>query len=270
MPEIILGLIIGAVVFVVAFSISKLFASSPRAAIAGSLMVIAALIGFLAPAPWLLVLDAIAIVVGIVLADALWRRGHYVRKTKPGGVPSAHLALLNPVRKAYGQSPLWLIPDHGIDADERDMVEHANRLASEIREAVNESPLAPQKRASFQLQAGEVPDNLVKALWKLARLRRIAGSIDQRYDEQGFKHQELNQMVYQLRGEMQHSVEVLSSISISLVKVQLAHDDIATDRLLVDLNESNHRLRDLSDSYDEVREQREAREQRTEQERLNE
>jgi len=141
-------------------------------------------------------------------------------------------------------------------------VEHANRLASEIRDAVKESPLAPQKRSSFQLQAGEVPDNLVKALWKLARLRRISGSIDQRYDEQGYKHQELDQMVNQLRGEMQHSVEVLSSISISLVKVQLAHDDIAADRLLIDLNESNHRLRDLSDSYDEVREQR------TEQERL--
>jgi hypothetical protein len=40
------------------------------------------------------------------------------------------------------------------------------------------------------------------------------------------------------------------------VKVQLAHDDIATDRLLVDLNESNHRLRDLSASYNEAREQR--------------
>ena len=101
-----------------------------------------------------------------------------------------------------------------------------------------------------------MPDNLVKALWKLARLRRIAGSIDQRYDEQGFKHQELEQMVNQLRGEMQHSVEVLSSISISLVKVQLAHDDLATDRLLVDLNESNQRLRDLSASYHEAREQR--------------
>src|SRR5512137_852414 len=109
MPEIILGLIISAVVFICAFSISKLFASSPRAAIAGSLIVIAGLIGFLAPAPWLLVLDVIAI-----LADALWRRGHYVRKTKPGGVSAAHLALLNPVRKAYSQSPLWLIPDHGI------------------------------------------------------------------------------------------------------------------------------------------------------------
>jgi len=262
MPEIILGLIIGAVVFICAFSISKLFASSPRTAIAGSLIVIAGIIGFLAPAPWLLVLDTVAVVVMIVLADALWRRGHYMRKNKPGGVPAAHLALLNPVRKAYGQSPLWLIPDHGIDADERDMVEHANRLAYEIRDAVKESPLSPQKRSSFQLQAGEVPDNLVKALWKLARLRRIARSIDQRYDEQGLKHQELEQMVEQLGGEMQHAVEVLSSISISLVKVQLAHDDLATDRLLADLNESNHRLRDLSASYHE------AREQRYEQERL--
>jgi len=36
MPEIILGLIVGAMVFVAAFSISKLFASSPRAAIAGT------------------------------------------------------------------------------------------------------------------------------------------------------------------------------------------------------------------------------------------
>ncbi len=256
MPEIILGLIISAVVFVCAFSLSKLFASSPRAAIAGSLIVIAGIIGLLAPAPWLLVLDTIAVVVMIVLADALWRRGHYVRRNKPGGVPATHLALLNPVRKAYGQSPLWLIPDHGIDADERDMVEHANRLAYEIRDAVKESPLSPQKRSSFQLQAGEVPDNLVKALWKLARLRRIASSIDQRYDEQGLKHQELEQMVNQLRGEMQHSVEVLSSISISLVKVQLAHDDLATDRLLADLNESNQRLRDLSASYHEAREQR--------------
>jgi hypothetical protein len=258
MPEIILGLIVGAMVFVAAFSISKLFASSPRAAIAGSLIVIAGLIGFMASAPWLLTVDAIAVVVGIVVADALWRRGHYVRKTKPGGVPAAHLALLNPVRKAYGQSPLWLIPDHGIDADERDMVEHANRLAYEIRDAVKESPLPPRKRSSFQRQAGEVPDNLVKALWKLARLRRIAASIDQRYDEQGLKHQELDQMVHQLRGEMQHSVEVLSSISISLVKVQLAHDDIATDRLLADLNDSNQRLRELSASYAEVKEQRTA------------
>jgi hypothetical protein len=256
MPEIILGLIIGAVVFLGAFSISKLFASSPRTAIAGSLIVIAGLIGVLASASWLLVLDAIAVAGGIVLADALWRRGHYVRKTKAGGLPAIHLTLLNPVRKAYGHSPLWLIPDHGIDADERDMVEHANRLAYEIRDAVKESPLSPRKRSSFQRQAGEVPDNLVKALWKLARLRRIAASIDPRYDEQGFKHQELDQMVHQLRGEMQHSVEVLSAISISLVKVQLAHDDIATDRLLADLNDSNQRLRELSASYAEVKEQR--------------
>jgi hypothetical protein len=259
MPEIILGLILGAVIFVAAFAISKLFASSPRAAIAGSLIVIAGLIGFLAPAAWLLVLDAVAVVVGIVLADALWRRGHYVRKANPGGLPAAHLALLNPVRKAYGKSPLWLIPDHGIDADERDMVEHANRLATEIGDSIKDDPLPARKRKSFKQQAAQVPRNLEMALWKLARLRRIAASIDHRYDSDGQKHQEIEQMVNQLRSVMQHSVEVLSAISISLVKVQLAHDDLSADRLLADLNESNQRLRDLSASYAEVREQREQR-----------
>lgn len=253
MPEIILGLIIGAVVFVGTFSISKLFATSPRVAIAGSLVVIAGLIGILAPAPWLLILDALTVVVLIVLADALRRRGHYVARDKPGGLTAAHLGLLNPIRAAYGRSPLWLIPGQCIETDERDMVEHANRLASEIRDTVKDSPLSARKRSSFEQQAGEVPHNLVRALWKLARLRRIAASIDYRYDQDGGKHQEIEQMVSQLRGVMQHSVEVLSSSAISLVKVQLARDDIATDHLLADLNDSNQRLKDLSASYAEVK-----------------
>lgn len=253
MPEIILGLIIGAIVFVCAFSISKLFASSPRAAIVGSLIVIAGLIGFLAPAPWLLAVDAVATVVSLVVADALRRRGHYVAREKPGGLTAAHLALMNPIRTAYGRPPLWLIPARCIETDERDMVEHANRLAAEIRDTVKDSPLPARKRSSFEQQAGEVPHNLEMALWKLARLRRIAASIDYRYDQDGHKHQEIELMVNQLRGVMQHSVEVLSSISISLVKVQLAHDDIAADRLLADLNESNQRLKDLSASYAEVK-----------------
>lgn len=256
MPEIILGLIIGAVVFVCAFSLSRLFASSPRVAIVGSLIVIAGLIGFLAQAPWLLAVDLVAIVVTAVFIDALYRRKHYVMKRKPGGWPAVHLALLNPIRKTAGQSPLRLIPDHYIRSDECEMVEHANRLSDEIRDALKDSPFDVKKRASFESQAGEVPDNLVKALWKLARLRRIAVSIDDRYDVQGDKHQELDQMANQLRSVMQHSVEVLSSISISLVKVQLAHDDLAGDRLLADLNESNQRLKDLSLSYAEVKERR--------------
>ncbi len=256
MPEIILGLIIGAIVFVCAFSLSKLFASSPRVAIVGSLIVITGLIGFLAPAPWLLVVDGIAVVVTAIIIDALYRRRHYVMRRTPGGWPAVHLAMLNPIRKSAGRSPLWLIPDHCVRPDECDMVEHANRLSAEIHDALKDSPFDAKKRTLFESQAGEVPDNLVKALWKLARLRRIAASIDERYDQQGDKHQELDQLANQLRGVMQHSVEVLSSISISLVKVQLAHDDLTGDRLLADLNESNQRLKDLSLSYAEVKEQR--------------
>jgi hypothetical protein len=68
-----------------------LFASSPGTAIAGGLIVIGGLIGFLAPAPWLLVIDFLAMVGLIVLADALRRRGQYVMKNKPGGRSAAHL-----------------------------------------------------------------------------------------------------------------------------------------------------------------------------------
>ena len=256
MPELILGLVVSTLVFIGAFSLSKLFTSSPRVAIAGSLIVIAGLIGFLAPAVWLLVVDLFAIVAMVILIDALYRRKPYVVNRRPGGLPAAHLAVLNPFRKLSNRAPLWLVPDHGIQLDELEMVEQANRLGDEIRDALAERPFTAEKRASFEKQAREVPGNLVQALWKLARLRRIAAAIDQRYDEEGLKHQELEQMVNQLRGEMQHSAEVLSAISISLVKVQLAHDDLATDRLLADLNESNQRLRDLSASYHEVREQR--------------
>jgi hypothetical protein len=39
--------------------------------------------------------------------------------------------------------------------------------------------------------------------------------------------------------------------------VELAHDDLSTDRLLAALDDSNQRLRDLSASYAEVKEQRE-------------
>jgi hypothetical protein len=140
---------------------------------------------------------------------------------------------------------------------ERAMQTHATRLVYEIDDALKCSPLPPEKYASFERQTRQVPGNLNRALWKLARLRRLAESIDYEYDKEGQQHQELEAMTKRLHGEMRHSLELVSSLSISLVKVELAHDDLSSDRLLADLNDSNQRLRDLSASYAEVKEQRE-------------
>ena len=253
MPEELLGIIVGAIIVIFAFWIGKMFELSPRSVIVFCAIVVIGFVGFIAQAPWILLVDLFAMVIAAILADALLRTAHYYAKDKPDGMTSVHLAILNPIRKSNGQSPIWLIPDRNITADERDMVERANRLAYEIRDVLRHSPISDAKKAYFNLQACEVPSNITKALWKLARLRRIAESIGHKDDEQVQKHQEIEQMISQLRAEMKHSLGVLSSLSISLVKVEVARGDIAMDKLLADLNESNERLGDLSASYAEVK-----------------
>jgi hypothetical protein len=116
------------------------------------------------------------------------------------------------------------------------MQTHAALLVYEIEDALKCSPLPPQKYASFERSTRQVPSNLNRALWKLARLRRLAESIDAAYDKDGRQHQELDTMTKQLHAEMRHSLEIVSALAISLVKVELAHDELSTDRLLADLN----------------------------------
>jgi hypothetical protein len=256
MPEIIIGLIAGILVFGGALALGKMVAASPRATLAAIIGVTVGLIALIAQWPALLLADAVAMLVLGALANALRRRTLYIAKDKPGRLARARVALLNVIRKAFDQPSIWLIPDNHIEPDERAMQTHAERLAYEIDDALKCSPLPPEKYVSFERQTRQVPGNLNRALWKLARLRRLAESIDYKYDSDGQQHQELEGMTQQLHNEMRHSLELVSSLSISLVKVELAHDDLSTERLLADLNESNQRLRDLSTSYAEVKEQR--------------
>ncbi|HTP11198.1 MAG TPA: hypothetical protein VMP08_23245 [Anaerolineae bacterium] len=256
MPELIIGLFAGFAIFGGVLALSKMIAASPRAALAVVIGVTIGLIALIAQWPALLVADVVAMLILGALVDALRRRTLYVAKDQPSLLTQSRLALLNSIRKAFNQPRIWLIPDTHVELDERAMQTHAARLVYEIDDALKCSPLPPEKYASFERQTRQVPGNLNRALWKLARLRRLAESIDDAYDKDGQQHQELDTMTHQLHDEMRHSLEIVSSLSISLVKVELAHDDLSTDRLLADLNDSNQRLRDLSTSYLEVKEQR--------------
>ena len=257
MPEIIIGLIAGIAVLGGVLALGRLLAASPRATLASVIGITVGLIALIAQWPGLLLTDVAVMLLLGLLADALRRRTLYVARDRPGWLTRTHLALINSLRKAFNQPRVWLIPENHIEPDERAMQTHATRLVYEINDALKCSPLPPEKYASFERQTRQVPGNLNRALWKLARLRRLAESIDFEYDQEGQQHQELEAMTKQLHGEMRHSLELVSSLSISLVKVELAHDDLSSDRLLADLNDSNQRLRDLSASYAEVKEQRE-------------
>jgi hypothetical protein len=257
MPEIIIGLIAGIAVFGGVLALGKLLAASPRVTLAGVVGATVGLIALLVQWPGLLLADVAVMLLLGLLADALCRRTLYIARDRPGWLTRAHLALINSLRQAFSQPRIWLVPDNYVEPAERAMQTHAARLVYEIDDALKCSPLPPEKYAIFERQTRQVPGNLNRALWKLARLRRLAESIDDQYDQDGRRHQELAAMTAQLHGEMQHALELVSSLSISLVKVELAHDDVSTERLLAALDDSNQRLRDLSASYAEVKGQRE-------------
>ncbi len=189
-------------------------------------------------------------------ATARWKSRQYLASASPRHLgTSMYSIVFNPIRRSMGIRPLRVIPI--LDAAHRgevEMLERADRLARDIKDALKHSPVSPTRRSSFERQAREAPDNLVRAMWKLARLRRIADSIDPDFDRAGQNRQTITELQDKLLAEMAHSVEILSAIPVSLMKIEIARGDAAADRLLADLNETNRRLQDMSASYAEIRE----------------
>ncbi len=184
-----------------------------------------------------------------------WKSRQYLVGSRPKtlGV-SVYSTMFNPIRRWMGIRPLRVIP-HVDDAhrSEVEMLERADRLLREVRAALKHSPMSAPRKTSLERQAREVPDNLVTAMWTLARLRRMGDSIDPRYDREGQNRREITEMQDRLLAEMTHSVEVLSNIPVSLMKVELARSEGSVDKVLVDLDETNKRLLDMSASYMEIK-----------------
>jgi len=182
-----------------------------------------------------------------------WKSRQYLVSARPDNRgASLYAALFNPLRRARGIRPLRVIPF--IDDTHRseiDLLERADRLAREVHDGLQHSPVSPERKAAFERQAREVPDNINQALWNLARLRRLSASIDSQSDPANQNRQAISDLESKTLSEMTSSVELLASLSVSLVQVELARGDRSADRLLADLDESNKRLADLSSAYAE-------------------
>jgi hypothetical protein len=186
-------------------------------------------------------------------ATLRWKSRQYLvsaQQNHPGA--ALYSAIFNPIRRSKGIRPLRVIPF--IDDEHRseiDLLERADRLAREVHDALQHSPVSANRKADFDQQARAVPDNVNQALWKLARLRRLYTSIDPRSDPANQNRQAINDLENKLLSEMTQSVELLAALPVSLIQVELARGDRSTDRLLADLDESNKRLADLSSAYAE-------------------
>ncbi len=186
-------------------------------------------------------------------ATLRWKSRQYLTRTSPTSFGiSLYSTLFNPIRRSKGIRPLRVIPF--IDESHRneiDLLERADRLAREVKDALKRSPVSDIRKTSFERQAREVPDNVAKALWHLARLRRLSASIDPQLAADQQNRQDLLDQETKIQAAMTQSVELLAALPVSLIKVEIARSDRAIDRLAADLDESNKRLIDLSAAYAE-------------------
>jgi len=208
------------------------------------------------PAFWVFVLPLSVLMIRLTYRSIVrWKSRQYLRGAHPRPLgATVYSTVFNPVRRRLGIRPLRVIP-YVDDAHrhEVDMLERADRLLRQIRASLKHTPINTARKATLEWQAREVPDNIVKALWTLARLRRIRESIDPRFDRDGENSSQLAELQDELISEMMHSLEILSSIPVSLVRLELARGDSAVDKVLVELDETNRRLLDMSASYAEIR-----------------
>jgi hypothetical protein len=182
-----------------------------------------------------------------------WKSRQYLVRAQQNNPGAAlYASIFNPIRRSKGIRPLRVVPF--IDDEHRnevDLLERADRLAREVHDGLQHSPVSPERKAAFERQAREVSDNINQALWNLARLRRLYASIDAQSDPANQNRQAISDLENKTSSEMTQSVELLASLSVSLVQVELARGDRSADRLLADLDESNKRLADLSSAYAE-------------------
>ena len=182
-----------------------------------------------------------------------WKSRQYLVSARQDNFgASLYAALFNPIRRSKGIRPLRVIPfSDEAHRSEIDLLERADRLAREVHETLQHSPVSAERKAAFERQAREVPDNINQALWNLARLRRLYTSIDPQSDPANHNRQAVSDLENKTLLEMAQSVELLASLSVTLIQVELARSDRSADRLLADLDESNKRLVDLSSAYAE-------------------
>jgi hypothetical protein len=152
--------------------------------------------------------------------------------------------------------------------DEWRQVRHARRLLAEIEDVLKYSPISDAKKSSLRQQADEIPTNIATAALKLYRVRRLQRIVrlahahdldgaqatsDEVEQEEAQVLDELAAMEQNLLGGMKGALQALRSMPVTLMRVELARDERAIDRLLANLDDTNRRVKDLADAYHDLK-----------------
>ena len=159
----------------------------------------------------------------------------------------AYFDVLSRIRELFDRPRIWLIPE--IIRESSKQTSRANDLYREIKNVLLHTPVSEAKKISFDHQSSQILFNINRALWKQSRSKYLYSAIKHDTSQAQQSKKEIESMINRLNQEVERSLDVLTAVSVSLLNVELAHGDAEFDRLLNELNESNRRLRELSDAY---------------------
>ena len=157
-------------------------------------------------------------------------------------------SITNGIRSVSGKLPVLVLPRSKIKSDERDLVRHMNVVIVEIREALSKSPDSSDKKVILRREVSQVPTNIIDAMWRLHRLRRLQ---DLPYDQTNLT--EMQAIESSTLALIRDSVEALMAMPVSLMQIETARADSNADRRIAEVREINQRLREQHDAYVEVR-----------------
>jgi hypothetical protein len=150
--------------------------------------------------------------------------------------------VINSFRISFGILPIWIIPRHDYINDfEVELLHRANPLYYEARRAITRSALDQEAKQKLLAQCFLAVQNIANSLWQLFNLRtimKITGdiSVGKKFDN------EVKKLEQRILFEMNALVEKLLSISLSLLKSEVAQDNQTIQQMLSDISQSNSRL----------------------------
>jgi hypothetical protein len=170
----------------------------------------------------------------------------YEHDRNENGMWKPILSIINPLRQHFNKPPIWAIPYQWEGGQQ---ITRANNLYMEVLNALSHTPISVEKQLAFKRQAYLVPYNIVKALWRESRLMHLLASIEHETTQAGRSQNEIEKMIENLKNEINRSLDTITTVSVSLMRVELSMSELEIDRLLRELGASNSRLMELSDVY---------------------
>jgi hypothetical protein len=173
--------------------------------------------------PWIYILIWFLIIAVILLLFVTQRNSYHSEGESSDKLISFFIRILNPLRQIFGKMPIWIVPyyrDYFDSFDGGEQLNNALRLCDEIANSLKKLNWTRERKKNTIRQIYIICENITKALWRLSILQQTEKVVQEFGKGDKIKElQEIRTLTEQIKEEIKHALEVLTSFSVYLTKL---------------------------------------------------